>query len=107
MKVFYEIRPGLLPKSAIALGFFDGVHLGHQAVIEASVADARQMGITCALVTFKEHPRTLTTGKSPQLLTVLEQRLESFAALGVDATLVLTFTEDICKLTPREYVQTV
>src|SRR4030095_10080756 len=107
MKVFYEIRPGLLPKSAVALGFFDGVHLGHQAVIEASVADARQMGIACGLVTFKEHPRTLTTGKSPLLLTVLEQRLQSFSVLGVDATLVLTFTEEICQLTASEYVQTV
>jgi riboflavin kinase/FMN adenylyltransferase len=107
MKVFYEIRPGLLPKSAVALGFFDGAHLGHKAVIEASIDDARQKGIACGLVTFKEHPRTLTTGKSPQLLTVLAQRLESFAALGVDATLVLTFSEEICRLTPREYVQTV
>lgn len=107
MKVFYEIRPGLLPKSAVALGFFDGVHLGHKAVIEASVADARQMDIACGLVTFREHPRTLTTGKSPMLLTVLEQRLDSFSALGVDSTLVLTFTEEICRLTPREYVQSV
>jgi len=63
------------------------------------------MGIACGLVTFKQHPRTLTTGKSPQLLTVLEQRLDSFRALGVDATLVLTFTEEICRLTPEEYVQ--
>jgi riboflavin kinase/FMN adenylyltransferase len=104
MKVFYEIHPGLLEKSAIALGFFDGVHLGHQAVIDAAIADAREMAISSALVTFKEHPRTLTTGKSPLLLTVLAQRLALAEQLGIAATVVLEFTEQICRLTPREYV---
>lgn len=107
MKVFYEIQPGLLEKSAIALGFFDGVHLGHQAVIDTAISDARKMGIVSALVTFKEHPRTLTTGKSPLLLTVLEQRLALAEQLGIDATVVLEFTEQICRLTPREYVRNI
>ncbi|HEY9871603.1 MAG TPA: hypothetical protein V6D08_20770, partial [Candidatus Obscuribacterales bacterium] len=99
MKVFYEIHPGLLEKSAIALGFFDGVHLGHQAVIDAAIADARKMAISSVMVTFKEHPRTLTTGKSPLLLTVLEQRLAQAEQLGINATIVLEFTEQICRLT--------
>lgn len=107
METFYEATPGLLGKSAIALGFFDGVHPGHQVVIGKAVEEARRSGATAAVITFKDHPRLLTRGSSPLLLTVIEQRLELFAELGVEATLALSFTEDLCKLSPREYVQMV
>ena len=60
-----------------------------------------------AVVTFKDHPRALTRGNSPLLLTLIEQRLAVFETLGIEATLVLTFTEELCRLTPRQYVETV
>ncbi len=91
----------------MALGFFDGVHLGHQAVIATTIKEARSKGITPAVVTFKDHPRALTDGNSPLLLTVINQRLAIFEKLGVEAALVLTFTEELCKLSAREYVETV
>ena len=107
METFYEATPGLLEKSSIALGFFDGVHPGHQVVIGKAVEEAQRIGATAAVVTFTDHPRILTRGSSPMILTVIEQRLELFAKLGVEVTLALSFTEDLCKLTPREYVQMV
>ena len=107
METFYEAKPGLLKTSAVALGFFDGVHPGHKVVISRAVEEARKLGATPAVVTFKDHPRLLTRGSSPLLLTVIEQRLELFAELGVEATLALSFTEDLCKLTPHEYVRSV
>jgi riboflavin kinase / FMN adenylyltransferase len=107
LETFYDATPGLLEKSAIALGFFDGVHPGHQVVIGKAVEEAKKIGATATVVTFKDHPRLLTRGSSPLLLTVIEQRLELFAQLGVELTLALSFTEDLCKLTPREYVQMV
>ncbi len=107
METFYAATPGLLKQSAIALGFFDGVHPGHQVVIGKAVAEAKRLGITAGVVTFKDHPRALTRGFSPLLLTVIEQRLELFESLGVEATLVLSFTEDLCRLSPREYVQNI
>lgn len=107
METYYEAKPGLLKKSALALGFFDGVHPGHRAVIKCALEDARRLSVPAALVTFAEHPRSLTLGKSPPLLTLIEERLELFAVAGVDACLVLTFTEDICRLSPREYVENV
>jgi riboflavin kinase/FMN adenylyltransferase len=107
MKIFTEIKPGLLSRSAVALGFFDGVHLGHQAVIKAAVCQASKFGVTPALVTFRDHPRTLTAGKSPQLLTLIEDRLRLFEGLEVEATLVLTFSEELCRLGPAEYVESV
>lgn len=107
MEVFHDATPGLIEKSAVALGFFDGVHPGHQVVIGKAVAEARRLGVKAAVVTFTDHPRALTRGVSPLLLTVIEQRLELFASLGVEATLALSFTEDLCRLSPQEYVENV
>jgi riboflavin kinase / FMN adenylyltransferase len=105
METFYEVKPGLIEQSAIALGFFDGVHIGHQAVIKAAVAQARQLKIPAAVATFADHPRILTIGKSPELLTSRQQRFDLLAALGIDVVLALPFTEGICRMEPEEYVQ--
>ena len=105
METFYNATLGLLKRSAIALGFFDGVHPGHQFVIGTAVAEAKRQNLVPAVVTFRDHPRTLTEGSSPLLLTVIEQRLALFEKLGVEATLVLDFTEELCRLPPAEYVK--
>jgi len=107
LKVFTEASPGLIKSSAIALGFFDGVHPGHQVVIGKSVEEARRLGVTAGVVTFRDHPRALTRGVHPLLLTDIDQRLSLFESLGVEATLVLTFSESLCRLSPREYVESV
>jgi riboflavin kinase / FMN adenylyltransferase len=107
LKVFTEANPGLIQSSAIALGFFDGVHPGHQVVIGKAVEEARALGVTAGVVTFRDHPRALTRGVHPLLLTDIDQRLNLFEELGVEATLVLTFSEALCRLSPREYVENV
>lgn len=107
LEVFYEIKPKLLEKSALALGFFDGVHPGHQVVIRKAVEEAERFGAVPGVVTFKEHPRALTLGKSPALLTTIDQRLELFSAHGIKSALVLSFTEELCRLDPEDYVRTV
>ncbi|MBU6452488.1 MAG: bifunctional riboflavin kinase/FAD synthetase [Cyanobacteria bacterium REEB67] len=105
MEIFFEPHASLVDSSAIALGFFDGVHPGHQVVIKKAVDEARRLGVKAGVVTFRDHPRGLIQGKPPLLLTVIEQRLELFAALGVDVALVLTFSEELCRLSPQEYVE--
>lgn len=107
MDTFYEIKPGLLKSACLALGFFDGVHPGHEVVIRKAVERAHALGATPAVVTFKEHPRSLTLGKSPPLLTLIDRRLELFEGLGIEAALVLSFTEELCRLDPEDYVRTV
>jgi riboflavin kinase/FMN adenylyltransferase len=107
LETFYEAKPGLLSKSSIALGFFDGVHLGHQVVIGNAVRRARELGVVPGVVTFRDHPRTLTQGVAPLLLTVIEQRLALFEQLGVEKALVLSFNEELCRLSPREYVENI
>ncbi|MCA9804225.1 MAG: bifunctional riboflavin kinase/FAD synthetase [Cyanobacteria bacterium HKST-UBA02] len=107
METYFEARPKLVEASAIALGFFDGVHPGHRVVIETAVSEARRLGVKAGVVTFKDHPRALTRGQSPMLLTVIEQRLALFEALGVEVALVLSFTEELCLKSPQAYVEDV
>ena len=107
MQIFHEIEPGLLKQSAVAVGFFDGVHPGHQVVIKKALQEAQKFNATPCVVTFKDHPRTLTAGISPPLLTTLDQRLSLFEDLGIKATLLLEVREDICSLTAPQYVEQV
>jgi riboflavin kinase/FMN adenylyltransferase len=83
---------------AVALGTFDGVHLGHRRVIE-TLLDA---GPEPTVVTFDPHPRT-ALGNRVDLLMSLERRLELLDGLGVDAALVVEFTLDVARLEPQAF----
>ena len=85
---------------AVALGTFDGVHLGHRRVIEAALA----AGLTTTVITFHPHPRRVM-GYGVELLTTLERRLELLAELGVEETLVLEFSLDFQRVEPEEFAQ--
>ena len=85
---------------AVALGTFDGVHLGHRRVIDAVL----QAGTEPTVVTFDPHPRT-ALGHRVDLLSTIERRLELLAELGVAATLVLEFTLDMARLEPHEFAE--
>jgi riboflavin kinase/FMN adenylyltransferase len=87
---------------AVALGTFDGVHLGHRRVLEAALA----AGPTPTVVTFDPHPR-IALGNQVELLTTLERRLELFEELGVADTLVIEFTLETARLEPEEFVERV
>jgi riboflavin kinase/FMN adenylyltransferase len=91
--------------SAVTVGFFDGVHLGHQAVIRRTVDEGRSRGLRPVAVTFDRHPReTLTPGKVPKLLTTLRRKAGLIEALGIDILLVLEFTEEFSRWQPDEFV---
>jgi len=83
---------------AVALGTFDGVHLGHRRVVE-TLLDA---GPEPTVVTFDPHPRT-ALGNRVELLTTLDRRLELLEELGVAATLVVEFTLELASLEPHEF----
>ncbi|MDP9284736.1 MAG: riboflavin biosynthesis protein RibF [Actinomycetota bacterium] len=85
---------------AVAIGTFDGVHLGHRAVVRAAVA----AGPTPTVVTFHPHPRTVLGNRVEQLAT-LERRLELLADCGVEDVLVVEFTTDTAALSPTEFAR--
>jgi riboflavin kinase/FMN adenylyltransferase len=94
--------PGELERRprAVAIGTFDGLHLGHRAVVRAAV-DA---GPTPTVVTFHPHPRTVL-GNRVELLATLERRLELFAECAVEDVLVVEFTAETAALSPTEFAR--
>src|SRR2546422_5985594 len=78
--------------SAVALGAFDGVHLGHRAILGTAVAQARREGLVALACTFDPHPlEGLQPERSPVPITTLEERLELIARTGVDTTVGVVF----------------
>ncbi len=98
------VAPGHLRGGALALGNFDGVHLGHQAVIGAAVAFARAAGRPALVATFDPHPSLFFRPETPPFaLTTIGQKLRHFAALGVDATVVIPFDSAVAGLSAEEF----
>ncbi|MBA2475561.1 MAG: riboflavin biosynthesis protein RibF [Actinobacteria bacterium] len=88
-----------LPR-AVALGTFDGVHLGHRRVLETTRAEGRRPTV----VTFDPHPRT-ALGNRVELLTTLERRLELTGELGIEDALVVAFDLDLARLSPEAFAE--
>jgi riboflavin kinase / FMN adenylyltransferase len=86
---------------AVAIGTFDGVHLGHQRVIAAAV----ETGLRVRVLTFHPHPRVVL-GNFVESIATLERRLELLARLGVAETTVLDFTVEVAQQEPEEFVRT-
>ena len=95
-------------RTVVTIGAYDGVHLGHQAVIEEVKRLAAESDAMSVVLTFDRHPATIVRPESaPQLLTTPEQRLELLAATGLDATVVLRFDEAQSKETPESFIERV
>jgi riboflavin kinase/FMN adenylyltransferase len=94
--------------SVATVGFFDGVHLGHQAVLRTVVRGAGVRGVRSVAITFDRHPReVLSPGSEPRLLTTVERKAELIAASGVDVLVVLTFDRDFSLITAEDFVRDV
>lgn len=89
----------------VALGNFDGVHLGHQAVVRRAVEEARARGTRSVAATFSPHPRAvLRPGSEPALLTTPEVREELLLGCGVDEVRVIPFDKELARKSPRDFV---
>jgi riboflavin kinase/FMN adenylyltransferase len=100
-----EIPAGFGPTVA-AVGNFDGVHLGHRAILAAVAAEARKTGAHAVAITFDPHPEQfLRPALAPKLITPMPERLRLLAETGIDAALVLTFNAALAALLPDEFAQ--
>ena len=94
--------------SVVTVGFFDGVHLGHQAVLARTVACARERDIRSVAITFDRHPREiLTPGHEPRLLTTVERKASLIERSGIDVLVVLAFTAEFSRVPAEDFVREV
>jgi len=92
--------------SVVTVGFFDGVHLGHQEVIRRTVEAANERDARSVAVTFDRHPReVLTPGEEPRLLTTVERKAALIAACGIDVLVVLEFTQRFSGVSAEDFVR--
>lgn len=97
---------GFDANSVVTVGSFDGVHLAHQEIIQDVVARARRRSGRSVLITFDPHPReVLRPGTIVVYLSSPEERRDLIAPFGIDAMLVLPFTEEFSRLTSREFLE--
>ena len=86
------------------IGFFDGVHLGHQFVIRQVAEEARKRGLEALVVTFDCPPREVVTGKKCHLLTTLDEKKRLILAAGADRCEILPFTPDFAALSAKDFM---
>ena len=89
--------------TVLTIGVFDGVHLGHQAILGRAALRARELGITSTALTFDPHPRVILGGRPLPRLMTLEDRLDAMRAPGIDETFVMPFDRSVALLSAREF----
>ena len=98
----------LYPKPVLALGNFDGVHLGHQAIFRQVVTHAQALGGTSMVFTFEPHPaRVINPEKAPPLLTTFEQKMRLIETLGICVGLRVRFTDTFAQQQPEAFIRDV
>ncbi|MDR0854385.1 MAG: bifunctional riboflavin kinase/FAD synthetase [Clostridiales Family XIII bacterium] len=107
MKIFRnkdEIKN--IPKTAVALGFFDGVHVGHAELISETVALAKEKGLMSAVFTFDEHPKNVMThSDAVKRLVSAEDKLSLIEELGVDFCFVFSFADGFHEISPGKFAK--
>ena len=109
MQVFRTIESigGFFRKgSAVTIGSFDGVHIGHQAIIGRLAGEASKQGLKSVLVTFDPHPQQILSGpNAPALLTVTDEKLRILEDCNLDAVVVLNFTHELSLVKAAEFLE--
>ena len=105
MQVFkFQKNTANIPSSVVTIGNFDGIHLGHRALISAAVQEAKTRGCTSALVTFDPHPQEIIHSQQsvPRICTSSHQ-LRLLEEIGLDEVHVIPFTKELAQLGPEEF----
>ncbi len=102
-----EIPPDFGP-CATTIGNFDGVHVGHQALMKRISSLSREHGWKAAVLTFNPHPaKIVAPDRAPKIIMTLDQRAKVMGDLGIEEVLILPFTPEVSRWTPEQFVKTV
>lgn len=108
MQVNRHIPSSLQQPCALAIGNFDGMHLGHQALLKKLTETAKTLNLTSAVMTFEPHPREFFAPESaPARLSSMREKLEYFTEAGVEVTYVCRFNRRLAKISPQDFMQTI
>jgi riboflavin kinase / FMN adenylyltransferase len=100
-----ELKPGTR-KVCLAIGFFDGVHLGHQQIIRQTITDARKHNALALVITFDNHPNTIVApARVPPLIYSLSQKLRTIESLGPEATLLIHFDKTFSQKSGEAFIR--
>ena len=106
MQVFRHFPSTLAEPCALAIGNFDGLHLGHQALLAKLLETAKQQKLKSAVMTFEPHPREFfTPNQAPTRLASLREKLERFADAGVDVVYLCRFDQKFAALSSDDFIQ--
>jgi riboflavin kinase / FMN adenylyltransferase len=93
-------------RAVLSVGNFDGLHLGHQKILRQVIEYAQTRRAISGVITFDPHPlKVLRPGNAPPMVETMSQRMEQFAAIGLEAALVLRFDRALAALSPEEFVR--
>jgi riboflavin kinase / FMN adenylyltransferase len=94
--------------TVLTLGVFDGLHLGHQLIMQTVVERARAVGAVPTVITFEPHPRAVLHPESaPPLLQTFDQKIEALGVLGIEQTIVVRFDEDFSQIRAEDFLRDV
>lgn len=107
MKVFHGTdNAGILRGTVLTLGVFDGLHIGHQRIMQTVVESARVLDAVPTVITFDPHPRSvLYPEHAPPLLQTLDQRLANFEFLGIEQAIVVRFDEEFAQIDAEAFLK--
>lgn len=94
-------------QSVATIGTFDGVHRGHQVLIQETIQRSKQLGVASILITFDPHPRAVLKGATDwAYLTPLKEKIDVLKTMGLDRLYIIHFTPEVAALTPRDFIET-
>ena len=107
MKVYYSSDDlPVFSKAVVTIGTFDGVHLGHQAILEQLQQEAARIGGETVIITFHPHPRKVVANSQPiYLINTIEEKIELLGKKGIDHLVVVPFTAAFSQQSPEDYVE--
>ena len=106
MKCFYSFESVQIESpTAVTIGMFDGMHLGHLKVIQGCLEAAHQPGLKTCVITFSNHPADHFTGKRNELLMPMHEKIAALESLGIDYAVVLPFDSFIVELPAKNFIE--
>jgi riboflavin kinase/FMN adenylyltransferase len=108
MRIFWKIPSQFEYKNVgLTIGVFDGVHLGHQKIINEVIESCRRKGMTSLIITFEIHPQKVLSSTSPGVLTTINQRMGIISNMGMEVFIVTDFEQEIMNFEATEFIEKV